>query len=133
VIIVADHGNRLPSAQYKRDDFKIPMLFLGGALKHTGLVHSKTGSQIDLPATLLSQLGLEYKDFSWSKNLLDSSSTSWAYFAFNNGFGYAEPAGTFVYDNTGNMVIENHGTVSPKQIKRGRFVQQLTFQDYLDR
>ena len=133
VAIVADHGHRLLSTGKKSDDFKIPLLFLGGALTKTGREYNRVGSQIDLAATLLGQLGQDAKSYVWSKNLLDSSVKQWGYFSFNNGFGYIETGKKLVFDNVGKLIIEKQGPVTEKDIEKGKVLQQLTFQDYLNR
>ena len=133
IAIVADHGHRLLSTGKKTDDFKIPILLLGGALTKVGIENNKVGSQTDLAATLLTQLGYHSKDFIWSKNLMDSSIKQWSYFSFNNGFGYVEPDKKFVFDNVGKILIEQAGTVTQMEIEKGKVLQQLTFQDYLNR
>ena len=133
VVIVADHGHSLPSTGKKIDDFKIPMLFLGGALTKTGIEINKFGSQTDLPATLFGLMNYPTKSFNWSKNLLDSSIHQWAYFSFNNGFGYVEPGKYLIFDNVGKMIIEKQGNISGQDIKKGKAIQQLSFQDYLDK
>ena len=109
------------------------MLLLGGALKKAGIEINKVGSQTDLPATLLGQLGYQSKDFIWSKNLMDSSVKLWSYFSFNNGFGYVEADKQIVFDNVGKLIIQKDGGVSDMDVKKGRIIQQLTFQDYLDK
>jgi phosphoglycerol transferase MdoB-like AlkP superfamily enzyme len=133
VVIVADHGHRLMPTGKKTDDFKIPMLLLGGALSKTGVEIARLGSQNDLAAILLGQLRYPAKAFTWSKNLMDSSVKQWSYFSFNNGFGYVEPGKGFVFDNVGKLLIEKEGVVSGEDITRGKLIQQLTFQDYLDK
>ncbi len=133
MVIVPDHGSRLPAAKIKSEDFKISMLLLGGALNGSAMHIQHTGSQIDLPVTLLNQLNLPSGSFRWSKDLLDSSARNWGYFAFNNGFGFMQNKDGFVYDNTGNIIIERKGFVSDSLVKKGRFMQQLTFADYLSR
>lgn len=131
LIIIPDHGSRLPAVTHKSDDFKIAMLMLGGALQNQSREITYSGSQIDLPVTLLNQLHLASKDFKWSKDLTDSSSRHWGYFAFNNGFGFMQNENGFVYDNTGRIIIEKKGNVSDSLIKKGLLMQQLTFEDYL--
>jgi phosphoglycerol transferase MdoB-like AlkP superfamily enzyme len=133
VVIVADHGHRLLSTAKKADDFRIPLLFLGGGLAKSGLQYSRLGSQTDMAATLLAQLGYNHKSFRWSKNLLDSSAKQWAWFSFNNGFGYREPAGGVVFDNVGKLIIEKDGPSPELFLQKGRMLQQLSFQDYLDK
>ncbi len=133
MVILADHGHRLLSTGKKADDFRIPLLFLGGGLSKSGYQYQQLGSQTDLAATLLGQLGYQAGGFRWSKNLVDSSIRQWAYFSFNNGFGYREPGGGVVFDNVGKLAIEKDGYSSGNLLYKGRIVQQLSFQDYLDK
>jgi len=132
VAIVADHGHRMPSTGKKIDDFKIPILLIGGGLKPS--IIDKTGSQTDLAATLLNELGMDYKKYDWSKNLLDSTINPWAYFSFNNGFGFINNSNKYiVFDNTGKFIIEQTGNVDSSLIFAGKAMQQLSFQSYLDK
>lgn len=133
VVIVADHGHRQPPTGKKMDDFKIPVLLLGGALSQKGVLKDRVGSQVDIAATILSQLQLPAADFKWSRNLLDSSSKQWAYFSFNNGYGFVQPNNYYIFDNVGKKSIEQAGQPSDNDIKRGKAIQQLSFQDYLDK
>ncbi len=135
IVVVADHGHRIPKSNSKVDDFAIPMLWLGGAVKnHQGLAVNGVGSQIDLAATLLNQLKMDAKYYPWSKNLLNKSSKKWAFFTFNNGFGYIEAKNKyFIYDNTGHRMIESVGNIRPSQQELGKALMQKTFQDYLDK
>ena len=58
VIMVADHAriyDDMPN--YKPNVFRIPMLWVGGALTKKGLKIEKLGSQTDIPVTVLNQLG----------------------------------------------------------------------------
>lgn len=133
VVIVADHGHRLPSAENKEDDFKIPVLFLGGALKSPGQIIDKIGSQTDVAATLLNQLKIPADSFKWSRNLLDSTRIPWAFFTFNNGFGLIQPGKQLLFDNIGKRPISKLGLVNDHDIFNGRAIQQAAFQDYLDK
>lgn len=133
VAIVADHGHPLPQTGKRLDNFKIPLLFLGGALPQTGIQVDKMGSQIDLPATLLAQLQMPYQQYHWSKNLFDSTVRPWAYFSFNNGFGFVQPGKSFLFDNVGKTFIEKQGAVTDLDVKTGKALEQVSFQDYLDK
>lgn len=132
VVIVADHGHRLPRSIHKPDDFKIPLLMLGGAVKSATII-STIGSQTDLAATLLGELNLPSNEFIWSRNLLDSSRSPWAFFTFNNGFGFIQPNKKLVFDNVGKLSIDKIGNISDEDIYRGRAIQQAAFQDYLNK
>ena len=109
------------------------MLWLGGALKNQGVVIDKFCSQIDLASSLTAQLGGSPSEFKFSKNIFDPTSKAWAYFSFNNGFGFAQPQGTFVFGNIGRQVILKTGSVTEKDIEAGKAMQQRTYQDYIDK
>ena len=133
VVIAADHGHRQPSTGKKIDDFKMPLLFLGGAIAQQGMIKDRIGSQVDIPATVLAQLNISAKDFVWSRNLFDSRSLPWAYFSFNNGYGFVQPGNYYIFDNVGKKPIEEAGNPAINDVKKGKAIQQLSFQDYLDR
>lgn len=133
LLISADHGHRMPPTGKKIDDFKMPILLLGGALNNTNVIEDRIHSQADIPATLLTQLQLPAKDFVWSKNMLDATATQWAYFSFNNGYGFVQPGNYFIFDNVGKKSIEQSGNLSEEEIKKGKAIQQLSFQDYLNK
>ncbi len=133
IVIVADHGHRLPATGKKIDDFKIPLLFLGGALQNPGTTVSTVGSQIDIAATLLGGLGYDHSKYTFSKNLLSPANKPYAYMAFNNGFGFVQPGGYFFFDNTGRQIIEQGGRVDSTEIIRGKAFEQVTFRDYINK
>lgn len=133
VIIVADHGHRIPETGKKVDDFKIPMLWLGGALEKQAMEVPQIVSQIDISATLLHQVGLNAYAYNWSKNIFDPKTKHWAFFSFNNGFGFIQPKKEMVFDNIGKKMIQLNGTSAPHDIELGKALMQRMFQDYLDK
>lgn len=133
MIFVADHGHRLPYADKKINDFKIPLLLVGGALNRPGSTITALGSQTDLPLLLLHQLNKSDSGFSWSKDFLRNTANEWAYFSFNNGFGYVRPEAYFIYDNVGRQLMEQQGRVNDSMIRIGQAIQQMSFADYLKR
>jgi phosphoglycerol transferase MdoB-like AlkP superfamily enzyme len=133
MIIIADHGHRLPRLKNKIEDFKIPMLWLGGAVAQKGIEINKTCSQIDLAATLLAQLKKDNKAFTWSKNIMSNQTKPWAYFSFNNGFGYIEPKNYFIFDNVGKSIMEENEKHDNILYQRGKAFVQMSFGDYLGR
>ena len=68
IIMVADHCARISGdmPNYEQKLFKIPMLWVGGALSKKGIRIEKLGSQVDIPITVLNQLGLSGR-FSFCK------------------------------------------------------------------
>jgi phosphoglycerol transferase MdoB-like AlkP superfamily enzyme len=138
IVIVADHGHRwpeLPVAEAERASWQyhIPMLWLGGALAKRDTVISTIGSQTDLAPTLLAQLGLSGREYRWGKNLLASDARPFAFFAYHDGFGFVDPNGRLVYDETGRRVIEQEGAVGEPEVRSGMAYLRLSYQDYLDK
>lgn len=132
LIVLGDHGHPQPETGEKLDDFRTPMLWLGGALQRKG-VYEQPASQLDLAATLLAQTGLSAREFKFSKNLADSSIHHWAFFDFNDGFGWVNQHGSLVFDNVGKRPILEKGTVSPPATRAGQAMQQVVFQDFIDK
>ncbi len=133
VVIIADHGHGLLKPSNWIENFKIPMLWLGGALDTTGITVNKVASQIDLATTLVKQSGESQNLFPFSKNIFDTTVKPWAYFSFNNGFGFMQPQQQFVFDNVGKQLIIKNGKVSEIDINAGKAMQQFSFQDYIDK
>jgi phosphoglycerol transferase MdoB-like AlkP superfamily enzyme len=134
VIFVADHGHPIPG--YDPNDrpskFHIPLIFSGGALKLKGKV-TNIGSQTDIAATVLHQLHLPADDFKWSKDLLDSSARQFAFYSFNNGFGYVTPKRAATVDNVSKQIIYIDKSFDSSDIKFGKAYMQFSYQDFLNR
>lgn len=102
-IFCADHGHRYP---YNREILMpavhhIPLLFYGEALLDSlnGERIKSFGSQTDISSTLLNQLNINANDFKWSNDLLNPSRKNFAYYSFDDGFGWVSPADTIAYNN----------------------------------
>ena len=111
-VIVADHGHRLPTnyASFEEGKFRIPMLWLGGALNVKDSVVSKTGSQYDIAATLLKQLKIDKSAFIFSKDILTAANNGFALYTYTDGFGFVTDSSLMVYDNTSNkFIVEKNG------------------------
>ena len=134
IIIVADHGHPLPGhdANDRPSKFHIPLIFTGGALKIKGVINN-IGSQTDIPTTILNELNIPSNAFKWGKGLLDSSATSFAFYSFNNGFGFVTPKGTVTIDNVSKKPIYKDAGFDASAIKSGKAYMQFSYQDFLDR
>ncbi len=133
-ILVADHGSARPgnSQNHDIDKFQIPMLWLGGVLNDSIKINDIIGSQIDIPATLLSQLDVSYKDYSFSKDLFLTETSEFAFYVFNDGFCYITDSTKVVYDNIGNDVIYNEGEIEQDLITGKAYLQTL-MNDFISR
>jgi phosphoglycerol transferase MdoB-like AlkP superfamily enzyme len=137
-ILVADHGHRLPkstAAAFNPQKYHIPLLFFGDAIKpeYRGTKINKLGNQIDIAATLLTQLNLPYSQFKWSKNLLNPYTPGVAFFDWDNGFGFMLPDQAVSYDNSGQRMIyvKNKGVATDKALLTGKAFMQQIFTEYL--
>jgi len=134
VILVADHCGRVSEDQpvFTQELFKIPMLWIGGALDYKGTTIKKTGGQVDIPVTLLNQLGV-YGIFPFSKDLLSDKSNSFAFYVYNEGFGFITDTSAYVYDHKLKMHVVNEGKTPQYAEKTGKAFLQYLFNDYLKR
>lgn len=101
IIGIADHAfSRYPSDVQNHEvlRYRIPMFWTGGAVRKPCLVETY-GSQTDLAATLLYQMGIGYDEFNFSKNMIDPASGHYAFYAFSDGFGFVTDSCIYIQDN----------------------------------
>jgi phosphoglycerol transferase MdoB-like AlkP superfamily enzyme len=135
VVITADHGHPYPDNQGVSNPkkFKIPMLWLGGALTKTDTIVHSVASQTDIPNTILAQFDLDATPFKFGQNILSPSYNPFAIFVFNNGFGMVRQNRLFVYDNHSNSIIQNDGEIQPDDLNEGKAYIQTLYWDYNSR
>lgn len=129
IIITADHGHRFPNPKElkEKERFKIPMLWLGGAIKSDTIIED-FGGQTDLSNTLLSQLSFDATGFPFSRNILSAKENSFALYIFNNGYGYVSPTNENIYDFDLQNYLKQAG--NPKENAVGKVYMQKLFNDY---
>lgn len=140
-VLISDHGH---SSYINRDYFspeyhKIVWLLYGEVIRdeYRGLKIGKTGSQVDLAATILGQTGHDAKSFVWSKNLLNPGAPAFAFCGFENGMAWVRPGSVYVYDagtrNDYRIEVKPGSAFSGQQIKKeGLSYLQVLFQQYMD-
>ena len=136
IIIIADHGNRAPKhegAFNSPKKFKIPMLWLGGALNKTGLKIDNISSQVDLSYSLLDLFDGDNSEFIFSKNIFNTSDKQYAHYIFNKGFGTLTKNGICVYDYVNKKPILEKGLDTRKLDSLGKAITQNSYQDFMDR
>lgn len=133
IIITADHGHRFPNPDElkEKERFKIPMLWLGGAVAKQDTLIQTFGVQTDISNTLLSQFGIHASDFTFSKNLMAPDAKSFAVYVFNNGYGYVAPDHENIYDFDLQNYLKNEG--DEKELPFGKAYMQKLFHDYNSR
>ncbi|HTD93974.1 MAG TPA: sulfatase-like hydrolase/transferase [Chitinophagaceae bacterium] len=131
MIIIGDHGHPLPETGKKSDDFRTPMLWIGGALAKKGMVIDKPVSQLDIAASLAGQAGLPTANFPFSKDLFSPGMLPWAFFSFNDGFGFVDSTGRLVFDNVGKLPVERQGSPGDAETRAGQAMMQRVYGDFL--
>ncbi|MFH0841323.1 MAG: LTA synthase family protein [Bacteroidota bacterium] len=134
VVLVADHcrRNSVEVLAYSEEIFRIPMLWLGGALAVHGARIEKYGSQVDIPLTLLHQLGQD-DNYPFAKDLLSPESASFAFYTFNEGFAFISDSSKYIYDHKlGKPVVEKGRDPLSAGIS-GKAYLQVLYDDFLKR
>ena len=132
IVIIADHGtHRLQPHDDEFVNFHIPMIWCGGVLAVKDTVLTPIGSQTDLPATVLAQLDIPFKEYKWSKNILSKQYQPFAYFNFHGGFGFLQSKGQYVWDTEGSFIRRQLGVVDSNAIRQGKAYLQASYEDFL--
>jgi phosphoglycerol transferase MdoB-like AlkP superfamily enzyme len=134
VIFVADHcrRNSLEDLVFSPAIFKIPMLWLGGALNEKGRRIEKLGTQVDIPVTLLNQLDIQ-ADFPFSKDLLSDKSHSFAFYVYNEGFAFITDSSAVIYDQKLGSPVLKTGVDTENTENLGKAYLQVLYDDYMKR
>ena len=134
LLITADHGNIMPYGVFNGPDnvFKIPFIMSGPALAKQDTVIHTFGTQNDIANTLLGQLNIQSDDFKFSRDLLAPDVKSFAFFDYNNGFGYINDSTLLIYDNVGQQYLGNPKPSSQLDQMRGKAVLQMIYNDMND-
>lgn len=131
IVLVSDHGFRYPHDinEYDPRRYHIPMLWIGGAIKEPMII-DRVASQTDIATSLLMQMDMPVNEFTFSNNIFDPTHTPFAFYSFNNGFGFIDPTGCSVFDNAGNIpLIESPENNSSDRIRKGKTILQTVYKD----
>ncbi len=130
VIIVPDHLGAWPrnADSFKTWRFHVPLIWTGGMIKRPQTV-PVYGSQQDIAATVLGQLGINHQDMTFSKDLFSDAFHHSAFFMMNDGFGLIDDDNAVIYDNKLQRVRVDTGRLRGKNIKNGKATAQVLFDD----
>jgi phosphoglycerol transferase MdoB-like AlkP superfamily enzyme len=139
-VIVADHAHTYPRQRQYNEPGRhhIPLLFYGDVLKQEfkGLKIPRTGAQYDLPCTLLKQIGIAPVEYTWGKDLMARGVPEFAWYSFDNGFGFITAGGYVVYDHNQKRLVQQENTLDPGNVaymtNEGKAFLQVLYRDYLD-
>lgn len=131
IICIPDHGNCYPQGSVDRggEYSKIPMLWLGGAVKEPMKI-DKLMNQSDLAATLLAQLGLDHSLFTFSRNILGSDYVyPFAFHTSGGTFAFRDSSGVTGYDTKANSVSYEEPSPSMERLEKGKAILQSVYDD----
>lgn len=126
VVLVPDHLGCYPRdiSNLVPERYEIPLILVGGAVAQARKV-DVIGSQHDLAATLLAQLGLDASHFTFSKNLLDATSPHFAFFTVPDAFGFVTADNRIIFDNKSQQTVWDDGGKDTNLDKGKAYLQKL--------
>lgn len=129
IVFVPDHvgGYKENLNDHDRSRYQIPLILTGGAISRpmkVGII----GSQHDIAATLLGQLGVEHREFTFSKNMMSDATPKFAFFAVNDAFGIVSEENSLIYDNRAKRIVYDKGEKG-FNLKRGQAYLQKLYDD----
>ena len=129
IVFVPDHvgGYKENLNDHDRSRYQIPLILAGGAISRpmkVGII----GSQHDIAATLLGQLGVEHREFAFSKNMMSDATPKFAFFAVNDAFGIVSEENSLIYDNRAKRIVYDKGEKG-FNLKRGQAYLQKLYDD----
>ena len=131
IVLLADHGLRSETSSDNPEFFRIPMIWMGGAVRQPGRVHQLM-NQSDFCATLLSQLGISHKEFRWSRNVLSVGYTyPFTCSSTPSNLFFRDSTGVSVYDLSADCVVGEQPSPSQERLSRAKAILQTSY-DELD-
>ncbi len=126
-ILMADHGTRTinhldpnqPAA------YHIPLLLTGGVLNVQDSVVRKIGSQTDMIATVLNQLGMDHSGYKYSRDLLAPSTMPFAFYSYPNAAALISEQGISIMNLQSNQFIQGDTLEENKTLLKA-YLQSIT-------
>lgn len=134
VVLVPDHLGAYPEgiSNLAVERYRIPLLMIGGAVRQPRHI-DVYGSQHDIAATLLAQLGLSHEAFTFSKDMLNPDAPHFAFFTVPDAFGMVTPDNRLVFDCQADAVAVDEGTAKGKNLLLGKAYLQKLYDDLAKR
>jgi len=137
-IIIADHAHALPlnRAYNEPARFHIPMILFGEVLKDEfkGYEMKNVCSQVDVGYSILKQMNMLTEKYLMSKDIFNPYTLPYAFYTFDNGFGYIENESYVVYNHDMNEVImksTSDNNIAKALENRGKSILEKMYMEYL--
>ncbi len=129
VVLVPDHVGAYKEYldNFDRSRYQIPLILTGGAIARPMKINL-IGSQHDIAATLLGQLGIQHKDFLFSKNIMSDATPKFAFFDVPDAFGVVTEENSIIYDNKSKEAVYDKGRKG-YNLKKGQAYLQKLYDD----
>lgn len=129
VVLVPDHVGAYKEYldNFDRSRYQIPLILTGGAIARPMKINL-IGSQHDIAATLLGQLGIQHKDFLFSKNIMSDATPKFAFFDVPDAFGVVTEENSIIYDNKSKKAVYDKGQKG-NNLKKGQAYLQKLYDD----
>ncbi len=130
VVLVPDHLGCYPENidNLTLERYQIPLIMIGGALKGPGNIDIY-GSQTDIAATLLAQMGIAHSEFMFSKDMLNPRSPHFAFFTVPDAFGMVDADNQVIFNNETKKVVLDKGKKKGKNLAPGKAYLQKLYDD----
>ena len=128
IIFVPDHLGCLPLTNLELERYQVPLLLTGGAIAGPRRIDTY-GSQHDIAATLLAQLGLPHGQFTFSKDLMNPHAPHFAFFTVPDAFGLVTPDNQLIYDNQSSTIAADEGVAKGQNLRPGMAYLQKLYDD----
>jgi phosphoglycerol transferase MdoB-like AlkP superfamily enzyme len=130
MVIVPDHLGCWPDPEdnYKMRRYHIPLIMVGGALKEKATL-GVYGSQQDIAATVLGMLGIDHSEFTFSKDLFDTTFHHFAFFTHPDAVGMADEYNQIMVDNPSQKPLFDLGTRKGTNKRKAQAYLQKLFDD----
>ncbi len=130
VVMVPDHLGAYPPdiSNLVVDRYQIPLIMVGGALAGHRTVET-VGSQIDIAATLLAQMGLDHGDFLYSKDMMCPNAPHFAFFTMPDGVGMVTTDNRLIFDNSAQRTVVDEGTAKGANLRKAKAYLQKLYDD----
>lgn len=133
IVFVPDHWGCYPyPPKSTLEKHMIPLILAGGAVKEPRIVDTYA-SQIDIAATLLSQLGLPHNEFTFSKNILNPNSPHFGYFTEPTLFGMITPENQLIFNCDAKTIELDEGEEKGANLEKGKAFLQKLYDDLAKR
>ena len=126
-ILMADHGTRvikhvdpnMPEA------YHIPLILAGGVLNVQDSIVATIGSQTDMVATVLAQLGIDHSGYKYSRNLLATPVKPFAFYSYSNAAAIVADEGVTILNLQSGQFIEGDTLQANKELLKA-YLQDIT-------